>query len=222
MLARVRLLTVCTSPLRDVDHRGTPTRTGIYKTPVVGRVWVSKLRVGDDEQADTRYHGGEDRSVYLFPNEHYAALRSIFPPSAVIAPGLVGENFTVEGLDESTVHMGDTLRIGGAVVQVTEPRGPCATLGAKLGSARFPKRMLATGKLGFYARTIEEGFVEAGDAIERVAREGHGVSVAEMIRTRFVSPRSDAAIARALAVPSLSALLRARLEKLRRDGDDDA
>ena len=211
----MRLLTICTSPLVAVPYRGGSMETGIYKRPVEGRVFVGRLRVGDDQQADPRYHGGEDRAAYLYPSEHYAHFRDLLPPHVEIVHGLFGENFTVEGVSEDDVEMGEVFRVGGAQLQVTEPRGPCFKLGYKLEDARFPKVMLASGRLGFYLRTIEEGFVEAGDTIERVSREGHGVTVAEMIRTRWAATHDLKAIERALGVPSVSTSLRARLERLR-------
>jgi MOSC domain-containing protein YiiM len=208
-----RLLAVSTSRLLEVPYRGETMTTGIYKRAISGRAWVSSVTVGDDEQADRDYHGGPDRAAYAYPVEHYGHFADVLPEGW--SPGLFGENFTTEGLDEATTQMGDVFGIGGAVFQVTEPRGPCFKLAHKLEAPAFPKRMLKAGKLGFYLRVLKEGYVEAGDAITQLSREPHGVTVAELIETRWSKPRDLPALERALSVPSLSESLRETLVRMR-------
>jgi MOSC domain-containing protein YiiM len=209
-----RLLAVSTSRVIEVPYRDERMKTGIFKSRVNGRVWVSSVTVGDDEQADARYHGGPDRAAYAYPVEHYAHFGEVLPEGGW-SPGLFGENFTTEGLDEATTQMGDVFSIGSAVFQVTEPRGPCFKLAFKLDAPAFPKRMLKAGRLGFYLRVLAEGYVEAGDAITLLSREPHGVTVAELIETRWTKTRDLPALDRALSVPSLSLTLREALVAMR-------
>jgi MOSC domain-containing protein YiiM len=143
--------------------------TGIHKQPVHGPVMVKKLGLAGDEQADLSVHGGLDKAVYAYPSEHYAfwaaqrlaALKRDEP----LSPGAMGENLTLEGLLENDVWVGDRLRIGSALLQVTEPRQPCFKFNAKMGFSHATKMMVQSGYSGFYLRVVETGSIEAGDAL---------------------------------------------------------
>ncbi|WP_194722497.1 MOSC domain-containing protein [Noviherbaspirillum malthae] len=147
--------------------------TGIHKQAVEGRVAVGKLGLAGDEQADLTVHGGLNKAVYAYPSEHYAfwakqraaALKRDEP----LAPGTMGENLTLQGLLESDVWIGDRLRIGSTLLQVTEPRHPCYKFNAKMGFGHAAKMMLQSGYSGFYLRVLETGEIAAGDAVELIA-----------------------------------------------------
>ncbi|HEU4685119.1 MAG TPA: MOSC domain-containing protein [Nitrospira sp.] len=155
--------------------------TGIWKEPVTGRVMLRQLNLDGDEQADLTVHGGLDKAVYVYPSEHYPIWRAELP-GIDLPYGSFGENFTTEGLDERSVHIGDRFRIGGAVVEVTQPRLPCYKLGIRFGRADMPKRFHASGRCGWYLAVLQEGEVGAGDAWERIARQAGTVSVIERYR----------------------------------------
>jgi MOSC domain-containing protein YiiM len=143
--------------------------TGIHKQPVQGAVLVKKLGLEGDEQADPTVHGGLAKAVYAYPSEHYAfwaaqrmaALNGDGP----LPPGSMGENLTLQGLLESDVWIGDRLQIGGALLEVTEPRRPCFKFNAKMGFAHAAKAMVQAGCTGFYLRVVDVGEIRAGDAI---------------------------------------------------------
>jgi MOSC domain-containing protein YiiM len=164
-------------------HR-KPVSTGIYKEPMAGRIMVYRLNLDGDQQADLTVHGGVDKAVYVYPSEHYPIWQAEFP-DMLLPYGMFGENFTTEGLDESSVHIGDQFRIGGAVVEVTQPRMPCYKLGIRFGRSDMPKRFHASGRCGFYLAVLREGEVGEGDVWERIARNNQEVSVIERYRQYF-------------------------------------
>src|SRR5215216_884833 len=166
---------------RLVVWDGQPVSTGIYKTPVEGRVMLRTLNLDGDRQADLTVHGGATKAAYAYPAEHYGYWRDELP-GMELPWGMFGENFTTEGLDESGVRIGDRFRIGSAEVTVTVPRMPCYKLGIKFGRADMVKRFMASGRSGFYFSVQREGEVGAGDEVELLGRDGGGVTVADVSR----------------------------------------
>jgi len=169
---------------RTVRWRGRAITTGIYKEPVDGRIMLRRFNLDGDQQADLTVHGGWDKAVYVYPSEHYAFWRKELPGEK-LPYGSFGENFTSEGLDEQSVHIGDRFRIGGAVVEVTQPRLPCYKLGVRFKRSDMPKRFHASRRCGFYVAVIEEGEVGAGDVWERIAHDDWEPSVSESYRRVF-------------------------------------
>ena len=169
---------------RKVKWRRRWVTTSIYKEPVGGRIPLRRNNLQGDEQADLRVHGGWDKAVYVYPSEHYAFWRSELPGQH-LSYGMVGENFTTEGLDESSVRIGDRFRIGGAVVEVTQPRVPCYKLAVRFERPDMPRRFHASGRCGFYLAVLEEGEVGAGDAWELLSRNEEAMSVLDSYRSYF-------------------------------------
>ncbi|HET8722351.1 MAG TPA: MOSC domain-containing protein [Nitrospira sp.] len=180
----MKLLSLQVGRPRKVQWRRTWIATGIFKEPVAGRVRLHRLNLEGDGQADLTVHGGWDKAVYVYPSEHYAYWRRELPGMA-LPHGIFGENFTTEGLDEHSVYIGDRFRIGGAIVEVTQPRMPFYKLGIRFGRADMPKRFHVSGRCGFYLAVLQEGDVGAGDSFERMARSDGQVSVIEYYRRAF-------------------------------------
>jgi MOSC domain-containing protein YiiM len=200
----VRVVSVNVSSLRSATVSGRTVQTGIFKKPAAGDVRVHSLGLEGDEQGDKRAHGGVHMALYAYTVENYDYWRRELGRPAM-AFGTLGENLTIEGLDESTVCIGDRFRVGGEVeVEVSVPRAPCATLAMVMGDAEFPKRFLASLRLGFYLRVVREGRVRAGDGIERVHSDAARLSIAEVARLMFFDKENKAAIARAAEVEALS------------------
>ena len=172
-----------------MSHRGRAIPTGIFKEPVSGRAAIGRVAVAGDVQADPSVHGGPDQAVYLYPAEHYGYWRAILGRSD-LSPGFFGENFTAEGLLEDGVRIGDVLGVGTAVLQITKPRSPCFKLAARVGSARFIKTFLESGRLGYYLRVLEEGEAGAGDSIERLASDPEMPTLSEYIQALYRRSRS--------------------------------
>lgn len=200
----MRLLSVNVGQPRQVVWKGRMVTTGIFKEPVAGRVTLCRHNLDGDAQADLAVHGGPDKAVYLYPAEHYAAWRQELADTE-LPWGMFGENLTTEGLLEATTYIGDRLRIGTAVVRVTEPRMPCYKLAVRFGRDDIVQLLLASGRTGVYAAVEQEGELEAGDTITLHRRDDQAVTVADVTRV-YVHERGDVAMMRRLAqLASLSA-----------------
>ena len=196
---------------REITHGGRAVTTGIFKAPVAGPVWLGRLNLMGDGQADLRVHGGADKAVYLYPFEHYAYWAGELGRSD-FSHGQFGENFTTSGLIEDEILIGDVLRIGVARMQVTQPRSPCFKLGIRMGDENFPARFAAANRTGFYLRVLEEGMVTAGDAIERVEHTAGSMNVRDVFRLRHVGG-TYAEYERTARLPGLSSSWRIAFER---------
>ena len=194
----MKVISVNVGQPREVPWRGKSVRTSIFKEPVAGRVTVRRLNLEGDAQADLRVHGGRDKAVYAYPVEHYAHWQAWLGREEPLPFGQFGENLTVEGLLESEVAIGDRLRAGSALLEVSQPRTPCFKFGIRMGTGRIQKPFLRSGRVGFYLRVLEEGGVAAGDRIERVGRGAGGLTVEEASRLMYLA-RDDADGARRAA-----------------------
>ena len=163
--------------------RHGPTTSAIGKRPVAGRVMVRRLNLDGDRQADLSVHGGPDKAVYCYAAEHYGPWAAELERAA-LPWGTFGENLTTRGLLETEVRLGDVLRAGSALLEVSQPRSPCFKLAAVIGVRGFERAFLHSGRTGWYARVLEEGDVGPGDAIERVTR-GDGPTVWEAVRQAY-------------------------------------
>ena len=209
----MQVVSVNVSKPKDVVHDGAVVSTGIFKEPVKGRLWVRKLGIEGDGQADLTAHGGPDQAVYAYPVEHYAYWEEQLGRDP-LPFGQFGENLSITGIDEASARVGDTLKIGTAVLQVTQPRLPCYKLGIRMGAGKtFPKRFQKSGRVGFYLRVIKEGELAAGDRIERVDVPD-SVTIAEFLKVYGSKRPSRRAISRVLAAPGLSHAWRTYLEDM--------
>ncbi len=175
----MRVLSVNVGLPQDVTFGKRRMRSAILKTPVAGAIPLARLGFEGDGQADRRYHGGPGKAVYLYPFEHYAYWSDVLSRKD-LAPGAFGENLTTEGLLETSVRIDDVFEVGSARVRVTQPRTPCAKLGAKFGSMGFVRVFASAGRPGFYLSVVQAGMVEAGDAIVRLSTDPGRPTVAEV------------------------------------------
>ncbi len=182
---------------RDVEWRGEVVNTGIFKDPVEGSVRVRVLNLDGDEQADLTVHGGPDKAVYAYPNEHYAPWRAELPELA-FPPGAFGENLTTAGMLEDEVRIGDRLRIGSAEFVVTQPRMPCYKLAVRFQRPDMLKRMLRSGRTGFYLRVLHEGTLAPGDRIEHVPAGADAITVTDVVRLYTVDADNRELLERAV------------------------
>ncbi len=195
-----RLLSVNVAKMRLVVLNGEPTKTGIYKYPVEGRVMVADNQVGTDRQADYEVHGGYDKAVYAYADEDYR--RWAEELGQQMQPGLFGENLTTAGIDVTGALIGERWRIGEALLEVSEPRQPCSKFSHKMGDPGFLKRFAKALRPGAYLRIIEEGEIGAGDSIEVTSRPKHEATIELMSRVA-VGERDP--IPQLLAAEALSA-----------------
>jgi MOSC domain-containing protein YiiM len=208
----MKVLSVNVSLPREVPFEDRTVTTGIFKKPANGQVTLRALNFDGDGHADPQNHGGIHRAAYVYSIENYAYWQRELGRNDFI-PGQFGENLTVEGMLEDQVHIGDVFRVGGALVEVTQPRVPCFKLGIRMNLAQFPKMFLASCRVGFYVRVLEEGGVGEGDALERTKLDPEGFSVREMCHLLYFDKRNWERAAKALRIPALSPGWRRSLEK---------
>jgi len=198
-----RLLSVNVGLPRDIAWQGRTVHTGIWKAPVQGPRTVRRLNIDGDGQGDTAGHGGEHRAVFVYQDESYRYWQQqLGRPN--LAHGQFGENFTVDGLADTDVCIGDRYRIGSALLEVTQPRVTCYRLGIRMEEPDMAALLVKHGRPGFYFRVIEEGDVEAGDEITQVESGPERMSVYEINALLYLSPHPRDRLERALRIPALS------------------
>ncbi len=182
---KARIISCNLARRATLDNGGKPVATGIFKEPVDGAILLEPGGVRGDFIADLRVHGGPRKAVYIYPSEHYAWWAEKLGRES-LPWGTLGENLTIQSIgeskalaldgagepvDESTVHIGDRFRAGGALLEVTRPRLPCYKLALKLGTNQVLRWMIERGAFGFYVAVIEPGEVRAGDILELVSAD---------------------------------------------------
>lgn len=197
----MKVISVNRAQVEEISYRGKQVKTGIFKIPAMNAVRVTKLGLENDVQVDRAVHGGFDKAVYAYPIEHYAAWRTALGPGVLeqFGYGAFGENFTIEGLLEHEVRVGDELKIGSANFIVQSPRIACFKLATKFGIGDMPRRFGEAGKPGFYLRVIEEGEVKTGDDIVFTSRADDAISVADLNRLLTIDPHNHQLLEAALA-----------------------
>ncbi len=199
----MKILSVNVSLPKEIRYRGKTVRTGIFKEPVKGRVKLRTLNLDGDGQADLIAHGGIYRAVYVYSVENYDYWKRELG-RADFTFGQFGENFTVEGMLEDDTCIGDVFRVGSVQVEVTQPRPPCYKLAIKMGLATFPKLFLASGRVGFYFRVLQEGDVGAGDVLERIRSDSECMTVREINQLLYFEPENFNGARKALNLRALS------------------
>ncbi len=198
-----QLVSVNVGMPKDVPWRGKTVHTGIWKTPVDGPVMVRRLNIDGDGQGDLAGHGGEQRAVMVYQTESYDYWRDYLGRDD-LQPGQFGENFTVTGLDDRSVCIGDRYRIGDAEFEVTQPRVTCFRVGMRLGVPDMPNLLVSQHRPGFYFRVITEGLVRAGDDIVLTRRGRHELSVADVDALLYLPGRDMDLLRKVVEVPALS------------------
>jgi len=198
-----RLLSVNVGLPRDVMWEGRTVRTAIWKEPVDGPRMVRKINIDGDDQADRAAHGGEHRAVFVYQIDSYRYWERHLARHD-FTYGQFGENFTVEGLPDAEVCIGDRYAIGEAVFEVTQPRVTCFRVGIRMREPAMPSLLVAHHRPGFYLRVLQEGAVQAGDAITRMKVGEEQLSVAEIDGLLYLPNRPRRKLERALQIPALS------------------
>lgn len=198
-----RLLSVNVGMPKNVQWRGETVYTGIWKTPVDGPVMVRRLNIDGDGQGDLAGHGGEQRAVMVYQTDSYDFWKTYLNRDD-LEPGHFGENFTVSGLADDEVCIGDRYRIGDAEFEVTQPRVTCFRIGVRLNEPAMPNLLVSQHRPGFYFRVITEGQVRAGDDIVRTRRGRHELSVADVDALLYLPDRNIEQLRKIVDVPALS------------------
>lgn len=191
-------------------------RSAIAKQPVTGPVAIGALGLAGDTQVDRRHHGGPEMAVHLYPLDHHAFWRARLGDTPLLhEPGAFGGNIAVSGLDETGVRLGEHFRLGSALLEISQPRMPCATIERRFQHTGMVETILATGRCGWYFRVLASGTAQAGDALEAVAGTGSPHTI-RAVFAAIADPASlpDPAMLRELADdPALSADWREKAER---------
>src|SRR4051794_4474343 len=199
---------------RDVEWQGRTVHTGIWKDAVDGPCRVRRLNLDGDGQGDLNGHGGEQRAVYVYQLDSYGYWRDQLQRDDFDF-GQFGENFTVDGLSDDEVCIGDQYRIGSALFEVTQPRVTCYRVGIRMNEPRMAALLTGRGRPGFYLRVREEGVVEPGDDVVKVKTGVGRMTVAAINALLYVDRRPDPELLqRALDIPALSPGWQASLRAL--------
>ncbi len=207
---------------RAVPFGRPGNRSAIAKQPAAGAVALGPLGLAGDEQGDPARHGGPDKAVHLYPVAHYPAWRAELPAGAprdalLAAPGAFGENLALDGVDETTVFVGDLWRAGTALLEVSQARQPCWKLDHRFGLPGMARRVQATGRTGWYGRVREPGELRAGDTMRLEARPHPDWPLARLLQVLHGRSLDRDVLAAMAALPPLAASWRAlaarRLER---------
>jgi ferredoxin-NADP reductase/MOSC domain-containing protein YiiM len=216
---RSRLLSVNVGLPREHVWRGRTVRTAIWKDPVAGRRMVRRLNVDGDGQADLGGHGGEQRAVLVYQVESYRYWERELGRSE-FSFGQFGENFTVDGLADQDVCIGDRYRIGTALFEVTQPRVTCYRVGLRMDEPRMASLLVSHARPGFYLRVLQEGEVGAGDEVQKVLEGPERMTVAQISSLLYLPGHRREDVERALRIPALSPGWKGSFLALRREPSD--
>jgi ferredoxin-NADP reductase/MOSC domain-containing protein YiiM len=208
-----RLISVNVGLPRDIAWKGRTVHTAIWKEPLRGRCRVGRLNLDGDGQGDLAGHGGEQRAVFVYQIESYRYWQEQLKRTDFVH-GQFGENFTIEGLPDDTVYIGDRYRIGSALFEVTQPRVTCYRVGIRMNEPRMPALLTSSGRPGFYCRVVQPGEVGAGDDIVKEGEATERMTVAEINALLYSPDHLRDRLERALRIEPLSPGWRSSFEAL--------
>src|SRR4026207_1859349 len=209
----LRLLSVNVGLPRDIEWNGRTVRTGVWKEAVRGRCRVGRLNLDGDGQGDLAGHGGEQRAVFVYQIESYRYWQEQLKRTGFV-DGQFCENFTIEGLADNAVCIGDRYQIGSALFEVTQPRVTCYRVGIRVNEGRMPALLASSARPGFYFPVLQEGQVGADDDIVKVGEAGERMTVAEINALLYFPNHARDRLERALRIEALSPGWRSSFEAL--------
>ncbi len=195
----MHVVSVNVGTVQPIRHGKPSGKTGIYKRPHAEPVRVTPLGLEGDAIVDTENHGGLDQAVYVFTLPDYAWWSGHI--GRPLAPGTFGENLTISDLDSATLSIGDRLRVGEVLLEVTAPRIPCVTIAARMEDPQFVKKFRHAEKPGVYCRVIETGSVTMNDPVALIPYDGPRVSALDVFRCFYKKHLTADELRRFLAVP---------------------
>ncbi len=218
----MKILSINISEPKKIMFNGKELITSIYKMPVNQTVNLTEMGLEGDRQADLQVHGGYDKAVYAYSYKHYKYWSDELGETYT-EYGLVGENLTIDDLDEKEINIGDVLEIGDTRLQVSQPRIPCYKVGIKMNKREFPKIFSKSGLLGSYLRVMQKGVINVGDEIKIVRNEDYTKSVFQIAKLLFDDISNKEEMKKALNINLLSEEVKEKFrERLMKMGDFDA
>ncbi len=195
-----------------ITWHGKEEKTGIFKTPTQEPIFLGKTDVEKDTVVDRKYHGGLDKACYLFSAEEYKYWKKLYP-NLDWDWGKFGENLTIAGLEESQIRIGDIYKLGGALVQISQPREPCYKLGIRFETQNIIKQFIDRSHPGTYVRIMEEGLVSQGDSMVLVKQSENSLTIQQFYQLLFAKEKSRELLHLAINNQALPLKKRKSLEK---------
>jgi MOSC domain-containing protein YiiM len=208
----VKVIAVNVGKPQTMVYHGKELVTGIYKSPVNSAVYLTRTNLDGDGQADLEFHGGEDKALCVYCEEHYSYWENHLGKQ--LESAAFGENVCVRGMLESEVCIGDTYELGEAMVQISQPRQPCHKLAKKHDTVDLPLKVQQTGYTGYYFRVLKEGWIPEKPSIRLISKHPAGVTVAFANQTVYQDKPNAESLKRILTVDELSASWRQSLTKI--------
>lgn len=199
----MKVISVNIGKREKIQWKNKTVETGIYKKPVDTNIFLGMEDVDNDYVVDRKHHGGKDMAVYAYTKNHYAYFQKLHP-NLEFQNGIFGENLTVSNLLETEVCIGDVFQVGGAIIQVAQPRFPCFKLGIVFGTQKIVKEYLHTTYCGFYFRVLQKGSVKKGDTILLIEKAKNSMTVADVYSLYTTNKQNKKMIHDALALEFLA------------------
>lgn len=182
----MKVISINIGARKVINWKGKEVETGIYKYPVEEPIFLDVEHVKNDAVIDRKYHGGIDQAVYGYSENHYLYWKELYPELDWHF-GMFGENLTITNLDETTVYVGDTYKLGEVILEVTKPRKPCMKLGLVFETQKFLKQFRNASKSGVYFKVLQTGNVSKGDELIFLNRSKNALTIAEVYQTKKVT-----------------------------------
>ena len=215
----MKILSINISEPKKVMFNGKELITSIYKKPIEGSIEVTDVGLIGDRQADMKVHGGYDKALYAYSYKHHQTWSKEMNQD-YNEFGLVGENLTIDDFDEKEIYIGDELKIGNCLFQISQPRIPCYKIGIKMNSRDFTKKFSQSGLLGSYLRVLETGSISRGDEVEYIRKESDSMSVYEIAEILFQDINNIDKMKKAVDLKYLTEEIKERFrERLMKLGD---
>jgi len=203
----MKVLSVNIGKKQKITVKGRTRYTGIYKKPVNTSIYLGDEDVEGDHVIDRKYHGGLNMAVYVYTKNHYEYFQKLYP-NLEFTNGIFGENLTVSNLFETEIQIGDTFQVGDAIIQVSQPRLPCSTLGYRFGTQKIQKQFLNSTFSGFYFRVLKNGNVKKNDKFILIEKAKNSITVAEVFSLFTTNKTNQELIKKTLAIELLSERLK--------------
>ena len=179
----MKVISVNLGEKRTIDYKGTIVETGIFKFPVETSIFLGSEDVQGDAVIDRRYHGGIDKAVYAYSENHYEYWQKLYP-DLEWQYGMFGENLTITNLEETEIHVGDKFQLGEVIIEVTKPREPCFKLGIRFGTQSILKPFWNSTKSGVYFKILKTGNVSVGDDLILIEKAINAPTIAQVYETK--------------------------------------
>ncbi len=208
----IKIVSVNIAKQQKITWKGKERYTGIFKKPINNSIFLGKKDVKKDVVIDRKYHGGENMAVYAFSLDHYAYFKKLYP-NLTFENGMFGENLTLINFNETAIKIGDIFKVGNAIIQVSQPRLPCSTLGIRFKSQNIVKQFLHTTFSGSYFRVLQEGAVFTNNTLKLLDRNDDNLTLAEVYSLFTTNKLNSILIEKALKMTDLSTKLKADIER---------